>query len=132
MALQDVDNVFDLEWGAGREVPRRAASRRGRAVEVRLRPGRHAAGGARTRIHRDLFDQYYGFAQTLLRLRPGAAGARLLPEVLAHVQPARRERRHRRHRAHGLHPARAAAGGRDRQDVGRRRGGAQATRRRAR
>ena len=32
--------------GAGREVPRRAASRRSGAVEVRVRPDRHAGGGA--------------------------------------------------------------------------------------
>ena len=32
--------------GAGREVPRRPPSRRGGAVEVRLRPGRHAEGRA--------------------------------------------------------------------------------------
>ena len=67
MALQDVDNVYDLRVGRRRQVPRRAASRRGRAVEVRVRPGRHADGRVRTRIHRELFDQYYGLAQTLLR-----------------------------------------------------------------
>ena len=46
MALQDVDNVFDLEWARRREVPRGAAPRRGRAVEVRVRPDRHAGRGA--------------------------------------------------------------------------------------
>ena len=49
MALQDVDNVYDLEWGARREVPRRAAPRRGRAVEVRLRADRHAGRRSCTR-----------------------------------------------------------------------------------
>ncbi len=48
MALQRVDSVYDLEWGAGREVPRRAAARGSRAVEVRLRQRRRpAAGGVR-------------------------------------------------------------------------------------
>ncbi len=46
MTLQDVDNVFDVEWAHGREVSRRAAPGRSRAVEVRLRPDRHAEGRA--------------------------------------------------------------------------------------
>ena len=69
-------------------------------------------------LHRNLFDQYYVLAANAAALEPGAAGARLLPEVLAHVQPARRERRHRRDRAHGLHPESPAAGGGDCQGVG--------------
>ena len=36
-----------------------------------------------------------------------AAGVRLLPEVLARLQPARRARRHQRHRAAAVHQARA-------------------------
>jgi glycyl-tRNA synthetase alpha chain len=52
--------------GARREVPRRAAPRRSGAVEVRVRPGRHAEGEF-NRIHRELFEQYYLLAQTLLR-----------------------------------------------------------------
>jgi glycyl-tRNA synthetase alpha chain len=66
MALQDVDDVFDLEWGARREIPRRAAPRGGRALEVRLRPDRHAPAELHA-LHRNLFDQYYGLAGTLLR-----------------------------------------------------------------
>ena len=42
MALQRVDSMYDLEWGAGREVPRRPLPRGGRAVEVRVRAGRSA------------------------------------------------------------------------------------------
>jgi glycyl-tRNA synthetase alpha chain len=34
MALQDVDDVFDLEWAPGRDLSRRASPRRSRAVEV--------------------------------------------------------------------------------------------------
>ena len=66
MALQDVDNVFDLEWATGRDISRRPASRRGGAVQVRVRTGRHAGRGAE-RAAPELFDQYYGLAQTLLK-----------------------------------------------------------------
>ena len=47
MSLQRVDSMFDIEWADGREVRRRPAARRNRTVEVRLRPGGHAAGGVR-------------------------------------------------------------------------------------
>ena len=36
MFLQKVDNVFDVEWGGGKTLRRRAHARRGRAVEVRV------------------------------------------------------------------------------------------------
>src|SRR5438445_2288926 len=42
--------------------------------------------------------------------RPAAARIRLLPEVLARLQPARRARRDQRHRAAGIHPAGSRAG----------------------
>ena len=118
MALQDVDNVFDLEWAPGvtyRDVRHRDEVEQSKYAfgQIDMPPAELHA------LHRDLFDEYYGLAQTLLRQRPRPAGARLLPEVLAHVQPARRERRHRRDRAHGVHPARPAAGGRDREALGR-------------
>ena len=114
MALQDVDDVFDLEWAPG--VKYRDVRHRDEVEQSKYAFGQVDMPAAELHaLHRDVFDQYYALAQTLLRVGPGAAGARLLPEVLAHVQPARRERRHRRHRAHRLHPAGAAAGGRDRE-----------------
>ena len=54
--------------GAGREVPRRAAARGGRAVEVRLRPGRDLPAGEFGAFHRDLFERYYQLAEALLRV----------------------------------------------------------------
>ena len=117
MALQDVDNVFDLEWAPGvkyRDVRHRDEVEQSKYAfgQVDMPPGR-----VRTRCTAICSTGTTCSAQTLLRVGAGAAGARLLPEVLAHVQPARRERRHRRDRAHGLHPARAAAGRGDREDV---------------
>src|SRR5690606_16146687 len=95
--------------GAGRGVPRGAAARRGRAVEVRLRAGGDGRRGVRRLPPRPV--------QPLLRLRQDAARfgaraarARALPEVFAPVQRARLERQYRRDRAHGLHPARPPAG----------------------
>ncbi len=78
---------------------------------VDLPPGEFAA------FHRDLFDEYYRFAEALLKTGSDLAGARALPQVLASVQHARLEQQHRRHRAHRLHPARAAARHRHRQGV---------------
>ena len=66
MALQDVDDVFDLEWTNGRDLPRRPASRRGGAVEVRVRPDRHAGGRAPRAAPRSV-RPYYGLSQTLLK-----------------------------------------------------------------
>jgi glycyl-tRNA synthetase alpha chain len=104
MALQDVDNVFDLEWGPG--VTYRNVRHRDEVEQSKYAFGQvDMPKDEFNRIHRDLFEQYYLLGQTLLRSAAGAAGARLLPEVLAHLQPDGRERRHRRHRAHGLHPA---------------------------
>ena len=119
MALQGVDNVYDLQWAPG--VKYRDVRLRGRSASSR----RYAFGqvqACRRRSSRSftasMFDKCHEFAQALIDAEPGAAGARLLPEVLAPLQPARRERQHRRHRAHGVHPARAAAGGCDREAVG--------------
>ena len=120
MALQGVDNVYDLQWAPGVQLSRRAAPRRSRAVEVRVRAGSTCPAGEFAEFHRDMFNTCYDFAKDADRRRARAAGARLLPEVLAPVQRARRERQHRRDRAHGLHPARAAARGRDRQRLGQR------------
>ena len=119
MALQDVDNVFDLEWAPG--VKYRDVRHRDEVEQSKYAFGQIDMPAAELHaLHRDLFDQVLRPRADAAALGPGAAGARLLPEVLAHVQPARRERRHRRHRADGLHPARPPAGRRDREGVGRR------------
>ena len=47
MALQGVDNVYDLQWAPGVQLSRRAVPRRSGAVEVRVRPG--ATAGRRVR-----------------------------------------------------------------------------------
>ena len=110
MFLQKVDNVFDLEWAPGVTYG-----------EVRLREEIEQSKYAFNQdtgipaeefaaFHRDQFEANYGFADRLADAQAAAAGARVLPEVLAPVQPARLERQHRRHRAHRLHPAGAAAG----------------------
>ena len=53
--------------GSGRDLPRRAASRRSRAVEVRVRADRHAGRGAARASPRTSSIKYYGLSQTLLR-----------------------------------------------------------------
>lgn len=65
MSLQGVDNVYDLEWARGVKYG-----------DVRLRDeveqSKYAFGqvqlpeGEFARFHRDLFEQYYGFAKSLL------------------------------------------------------------------
>jgi len=69
MALQDVDNVFDLEWASGvtyRDVRHRDEVEQskyafGREHDVDMPKAEFIA------LHRDLFDKYYLLAQTLLR-----------------------------------------------------------------
>ena len=117
MMLQDVDNVFDRRLDRGREVPRRSPPRRGRAVEICVRPDRHAQARSCTRCTAISSTSTTCFRDAAA-IEARAAGARLLPQVLAHVQPARRQRRHRRHGTDGLHPARAAAGGVDCESMG--------------
>ena len=120
MALQDVDNVFDLEWGPG--VTYRDVRHRDEVEQSKYAFGQVDMPKAEfNRIHRELFEQVLPARPDAAAIAAGAAGARLLPEVLAHVQPDGRERRHRRDRAHVLHPAGPAAGGRDCEEVGRRR-----------
>ncbi len=114
MALQDVDDVYDLEWAPG--VKYREVRHRDEVEQSKYAFGQIDLPAAELhRLHRTLFDQYLLPRRNPGAVQPAPAGARLLPEVLAHVQPARFERRHRRHRAHGLHPAGAAAGGVDRE-----------------
>jgi len=61
-----LDNVYDLQWAPGVSYRGGAAARRDRAVEVRVRPGRHAARRVRGAAPH-LFDKYYAFAEVLLR-----------------------------------------------------------------
>ena len=66
MALQGVDNVYDLEWAPGvryGDVRLRDEIEQSKYVfgQVDVSNAEFAA------FHRDLFDRYYGFAQALLR-----------------------------------------------------------------
>ena len=117
MALQDVDDVYDLEWAPG--VKYRHVRHRDEVEQSKYAFGQidMPAGGTARDASQPLRSVLRALADVVAK-QSRAAGARLLPEVLAHVQPARCERRHRRDRADGLHPARAAAGGRDCQAVG--------------
>ena len=66
MALQDVDNIFDLEWGPG--VKYRDVRHRDEVEQSKYAFGQVDMPKAEfNRIHRELFDQYYLLAQTLLR-----------------------------------------------------------------
>ena len=69
MALQDVDNVYDLEWGAG--VTYRDVRHRDEVEQSKYAFGREAdidmPRAEFNRIHRELFEQYYLLGQTLLR-----------------------------------------------------------------
>ena len=117
MALQDVDNVFDLDGAPG--VTYGDVRHRDEVEQSKYAFGQIDLPAAELhRTHRELFEANYGSGRDAAAVRPRPAGARLLPEVLAHVQSARRERRHRRHGTNGVHPARPPAGGRDCQGVG--------------
>jgi glycyl-tRNA synthetase alpha chain len=66
MALQDVDDVFDLEWAPGvryREVRHRDEVEQSKYAfgQVHIPPAELHA------LHRDLFDRYHGLSQMLLR-----------------------------------------------------------------
>jgi glycyl-tRNA synthetase alpha chain len=66
MALQDVDNVFDLEWAAG--VKYRDVRHRDEVEQSKYAFGQVDLPPAElNRIHRELFDHYYFLSQTLLR-----------------------------------------------------------------
>ena len=73
MALQDVDNVFDLEWAPG--VKYRDVRHRDEVEQSKYAFGadRHAARRSSTRIHRELFDQYYLLSRDAAALGPRAA-----------------------------------------------------------
>ncbi len=66
MALQKVDNMFDLEWGAGvkyRQVRHREEVEQSKYVFGQVDVPRDEFG----RFHRDMFDRNYAFAETLLK-----------------------------------------------------------------
>ena len=66
MALQDVDNVFDLEWAPG--VTYREVRHRDEVEQSKYAFGQVDIPAADLHAqHRDLFDRYYALAQTLLR-----------------------------------------------------------------
>jgi hypothetical protein len=66
MALQEVENVFDLEWGAG--VKYRDVRHRDEVEQSRYAFGQIDMPAAELHErHRRLFEQYYELAQTLLR-----------------------------------------------------------------
>jgi len=66
MALQDVDNVFDLMWGPG--VTYGHVRHRDEVEQSKYAFGQIDLPAAElNRTHRDLFDAYYGLAKTLLR-----------------------------------------------------------------
>jgi glycyl-tRNA synthetase alpha chain len=65
MALQDVDDVFDLEWTKG--VTYRDVRHRDEVEQSKYAFGQIAMPAAELHaLHRNLFDQYYGLSQTLL------------------------------------------------------------------
>lgn len=66
MSLQRVDSVFDLEWASGvkyGEVRRRDEIEQSKYVFGHVDMPAAEFGA----FHRDVFDRYYGFAETLLR-----------------------------------------------------------------
>ena len=66
MTLQKVDNMFDLEWGAGvkyRDVRHREEVEQSKYVFGQVDMARDEFGA----FHRDMFDRNYRFAETLLR-----------------------------------------------------------------
>src|SRR4026209_1665989 len=66
MALQDVDNVFDLRWGP--DVTYRDVRHRDEVEQSKYAFGQIDLPAAELHaLHRDRFDKYYGLAQTLLR-----------------------------------------------------------------
>jgi glycyl-tRNA synthetase alpha chain len=66
MALQDVDDVFDVEWAPG--VKYREVRHRDEVEQSKYAFGQVDMPAAEFHaLHRDLFDKYYGLAQVLLR-----------------------------------------------------------------
>jgi glycyl-tRNA synthetase alpha chain len=66
MALQDVDDVYDLQWGPG--VKYRDVRHRDEVEQSKYAFGQVDMPAAELHaLHRNLFDEYYGLAGTLLR-----------------------------------------------------------------
>ena len=102
MTLQDVDNVFEVEWAPG--VKYRDVRHRDEVEQSKYPFGQVDMPKAELHAFHRTLDEDYLLSETLLRSKPRAASARLLPEVLAHVQPARCERGDWGHRTDGVHP----------------------------
>ncbi len=117
MALQKVDNVYDLVWAPGvtyREVRLREEIEQSKYVFGQVDG---VSGEEFATHHRDLFERHYAFCQKLLASGLGTASAGGMPQVLAPVQHPRQQRQRRRHRADGVHPAGEATGLADCQGV---------------
>jgi glycyl-tRNA synthetase alpha chain len=66
MALQDVDDVFDLEWTKG--VTYRDVRHRDEVEQSKYAFGQIGMPAAELHaLHRTMFDQYYGLSQVLLK-----------------------------------------------------------------
>ncbi len=117
MMLQDVDNVFDVLWTEG--VTYRDVRHRDEVEQSKYAFGQIDMPKSELHaLHRNLFDRVLLAVGDAAAIEAAPARTRLLPQVLAHVQPARRQRWHWRHRADGVHPARSPAGGGDCKGVG--------------
>ncbi len=98
MYLQNVENVFDVEWVKGvtyGEVFHR------NEVEMST----YAFRASDPAVLFALFDIYEKECKRLLGAGAAAAGLRVGAQVLAHLQPARRARGDQRHRARRVHQA---------------------------
>ena len=111
MALQDVDDVFDLEWAPG--VTYRDVRHRDEVEQSKYAFGQVDMPAADLHaLHRDLFDKYYFLSQTLLRSNLP------LPALDYCLKCSHMFNRSMRAAAsaspaHGLHSTRAPAGGGD-------------------
>ena len=117
MALQDVDNVFDLEWGPG--VTYRDVRHRDEVEQSKYAFGQvDMPKDEFNRIHRELFEQYYLLGQTLLRSELALPALDYCLKCSHMFNLHGCQRRHRGDGADVLHPAGPPARGGDREEVG--------------